>query len=139
MSYMSEPYFWVFIHELCFWMSNLFCYSYHCMAWGQAYFSEGGRWDEVEDMVDTIDYYIGGDWAPQLWSSRRLSSLSMIIKNWWTCLYVYLSLCTKIFSTLVSYLLFWIFCLKTYARLSFCLIYTCFDIFCYVSVVVDYI
>jgi len=30
------------------------------MAWGQAYFSGGGRTEEDEDMVDPIDYFIGG-------------------------------------------------------------------------------
>ena len=31
------------------------------MAWGQAYFSGGGKAYEDEDMEDPIDYYIGGD------------------------------------------------------------------------------
>ena len=53
-------------------------------------------------MVDPVHYFIGGDWAPQPWSSRWLSSSAMIFKNLWTCLYVYLSLCIifKYFITL---------------------------------------
>ena len=56
------------------------------MAWGQAYFSGGGRTEEDEDMVDPIDYFIGGYWTPHPWSST----------NSWACLYVHLSFCIKL-------------------------------------------
>ena len=45
------------------------------MVWGHAYFSGGGREEEDEDMTYPVDYFIGGDWAPQPWSSK-ISDLS---------------------------------------------------------------
>ena len=108
MPYISKTYFWVFIHELCFWISNLFIRAIIAWPGDKPIFQE-----EDEDMVDPIDYLIEGDWAP-----RRMISSTMTFKNSWIYLYVYISFSIKIqhFITLFTYAsLFWS-------------IYACFDI-----------
>ena len=54
--------------------------------------------EEDKDMVDLVDYFIGGDWAPQPRSSETHELAFMFIYHF-----------VLNFSTLIPYLLFWIF------------------------------
>ena len=59
----------------------------------------GGRTNEDEDMTYPIDYFIGGDWAPPPWSSKKICEL----------VFMFLYRFVLNFSTLLPYLLFQIF------------------------------
>ena len=58
----------------------------------------GGGAEDDDDMADLVDYFIGGDWAPKPWSSKIRELVFMFIYHF-----------VLNFSTLLPYLLFWIF------------------------------